>query len=205
MFKPVIIRNFLQSTRLLADACVSFTDNCVVGIVADEKRIAELLNRSLMLVTALNPHIGYDSTFSIPHSLFLFSISRFVCFSCLSPLQIFTFLPYIARLTFFSLSLSLSLFITDAAKIAKKAHKEDLPLKESAVALGLLTSERFDAVVRPREDAWTHSGRQVKHESLALLLCYARAVVCLRGLCVCGAVSSLLCCCAFRCALCVVG
>lgn len=61
VFKPLIIKNVLQSTRLLADAAVSFTDNCVNGIVADEKRIAELMSRSLMLVTALNPHIGYDS------------------------------------------------------------------------------------------------------------------------------------------------
>jgi fumarate hydratase, class II len=61
VFKPVIIFNVLQSIRLIADACNSFTDNCVVGIEANEKRISQLLNESLMLVTALNPHIGYDN------------------------------------------------------------------------------------------------------------------------------------------------
>jgi fumarate hydratase class II len=60
VFKPVIIYNVLQSIRLLADACDSFTDNCVVGIEADRARIEELLHNSLMLVTALNPRIGYD-------------------------------------------------------------------------------------------------------------------------------------------------
>ena len=65
VFKPVMIYNLLQSVRLLADACVSFTDNCVVGIAADEERIAELMNKSLMLVTALNPHIGYDNAAKI--------------------------------------------------------------------------------------------------------------------------------------------
>ena len=60
VFKPVIIANLLQSIRLIADASVSFADNCVVGIVANEKRIQELLERSLMLVTALAPKIGYD-------------------------------------------------------------------------------------------------------------------------------------------------
>lgn len=54
------MRNVLQSIRLLADGSVSFTDNCVVGIVANEKHIEKLLYESLMLVTALNPHIGYD-------------------------------------------------------------------------------------------------------------------------------------------------
>jgi fumarate hydratase, class II len=61
VFKPVMIYNFLQSCRLLADACVSFTDNCVVGIEPNRARIDELLRGSLMLVTALNPHIGYDN------------------------------------------------------------------------------------------------------------------------------------------------
>ncbi len=60
VFKPVIIFNVLQSVRLLADAVRSFTDNCVVGIAANADRIDKLLNESLMLVTALNPHIGYD-------------------------------------------------------------------------------------------------------------------------------------------------
>ena len=60
VFKPVMIYNLLQSIQLLADAARSFTDNCLAGIAANEKRIAELLGQSLMLVTALNPHIGYD-------------------------------------------------------------------------------------------------------------------------------------------------
>lgn len=61
VFKPVMIYNVLQSIQLLADSCVSFTDNCVSGIEADEKRIKQLMENSLMLVTALNPHIGYDN------------------------------------------------------------------------------------------------------------------------------------------------
>jgi fumarate hydratase, class II len=60
VYKPVIIYDLLQSIRLLADATQSFADNCVAGIEADRGRIDELLRRSLMLVTALNPHIGYD-------------------------------------------------------------------------------------------------------------------------------------------------
>ena len=60
VFKPVIIRNFLQSVRLLGDACDSFREHCVVGIEANTKRISAILNESLMLVTALNPYIGYD-------------------------------------------------------------------------------------------------------------------------------------------------
>lgn len=65
VFKPVIAYNNLQSIRLLADASVSFTDNCVVGIEANEGRIQELMESSLMLVTALNPHIGYDNSAKI--------------------------------------------------------------------------------------------------------------------------------------------
>jgi fumarate hydratase class II len=97
VFKPVIIFNVLNSIRLISDACESFTDNCVVGIEANKKNIQKHLENSLMLVTALNPHIGYDN----------------------------------------------------AAKVAKKAHKENTTLKEAAVALGLLTPEKFDEVVRP--------------------------------------------------------
>ncbi|WP_207458123.1 class II fumarate hydratase [Azospirillum sp. SYSU D00513] len=99
VFKPVIAYNVLQSIRLLADAAVSFTDNAVVGIEANRERIGQLLNESLMLVTALNPHIGYDN----------------------------------------------------AAKIAKKAHKEGTTLKQAGVALGLLTEEQFDQWVRPEK------------------------------------------------------
>ena len=61
VFNPVMAYNFLQSVRLMADAAVSFTDNCVVGIVAREDNIEAALNRSLMLVTALAPTIGYDA------------------------------------------------------------------------------------------------------------------------------------------------
>ncbi|MBN1301324.1 MAG: class II fumarate hydratase [Melioribacteraceae bacterium] len=97
VFKPVMIFNLLQSIRLLSDACESFTDNCVVGIQANKTMIDHYLTNSLMLVTALNPHIGYDN----------------------------------------------------AAKVAKKAHKENTTLKKAAVELGLLTEEEFDEKVRP--------------------------------------------------------
>ena len=60
VFRPMIAHNFLQSVRLLAGGMVSFNDHCAVGITPNRERIAELLGRSLMLVTALNPHIGYD-------------------------------------------------------------------------------------------------------------------------------------------------
>ncbi|HYC04262.1 MAG TPA: class II fumarate hydratase [Azospirillaceae bacterium] len=99
VFKPVMIYNLLQSIRLLADASKSFTENCVVGIEANKERIEKLLYESLMLVTALNPHIGYDN----------------------------------------------------AAKIAKKAHKEGSTLKQAGIELGLLTSEQFDQWVRPEQ------------------------------------------------------
>jgi fumarate hydratase class II len=65
VFKPVMIYNLLQSIRLLADASHSFADRCVAGIEANRERIAELLERSLMLVTALTPHIGYDNAAKI--------------------------------------------------------------------------------------------------------------------------------------------
>lgn len=97
VFKPVMVANFLSSARLVGDGAVSFTDHCVTGIVANRKRIASLLHESLMLVTALNPHIGYDK----------------------------------------------------AAATAKKAHKEGTTLKKAAMALGYLTSEQFDAWVKP--------------------------------------------------------
>jgi fumarate hydratase class II len=99
VFKPVIIHNVLQSIRLLGDACRNFNEFCAMGIEANRPRIEENLGRSLMLVTALNPHIGYDN----------------------------------------------------AAKIAKKAHKEGTTLKEAAVALGLLTAEQFDQWVDPKK------------------------------------------------------
>lgn len=65
VFKPVIVFNVLNSIRLLADACESFCDNCVVGITANKTKIKEHLDHSLMLVTALNPHIGYDKAAQI--------------------------------------------------------------------------------------------------------------------------------------------
>ncbi|MBK7090697.1 MAG: class II fumarate hydratase [bacterium] len=99
VFKPVIIFNLLQSIRLLADACESFDEHCATGITANKDNIKALMERSLMLVTALNPHIGYDN----------------------------------------------------AAKIAKKAHKEGKNLKETAIELGLLTAEQFDQWVKPAE------------------------------------------------------
>jgi fumarate hydratase, class II len=70
VFKPVIIFNVLQSIRLLADACESFTDNCVVGIEANKKNIEKHVKDSLMLVTALNPHIGYDKAAKVAKKAF---------------------------------------------------------------------------------------------------------------------------------------
>ncbi|ULO03488.1 class II fumarate hydratase [Campylobacter sp. RM12651] len=61
VFKPVIIYNFLQSLRLLADGMISFNDNCAIGITPNIDKITHNLNNSLMLVTALNPHIGYEN------------------------------------------------------------------------------------------------------------------------------------------------
>ena len=65
VFKPVIAANFLQSAQLLGDACISFTDHCVSGIEPNKKRIKELVDNSLMLVTALNTHIGYEKSAKI--------------------------------------------------------------------------------------------------------------------------------------------
>ncbi len=65
VFKPMMINSLLQSVRILGDACVSFSDKCVSGIEANEPRIQQLLEESLMLVTALNPHIGYDNAAKI--------------------------------------------------------------------------------------------------------------------------------------------
>ena len=65
VFKPIIAYNTIQSIRLLADAAHSFTDKCVVGIKANEEQISALMQRSLMLVTALAPHIGYDNATKI--------------------------------------------------------------------------------------------------------------------------------------------
>jgi fumarate hydratase class II len=65
VFKPVIVFNVLNSVRLLADACESFTDHCVIGIEANTAQIKRHVDNSLMLVTALNPHIGYDNAAKI--------------------------------------------------------------------------------------------------------------------------------------------
>ncbi len=70
VFKPVIAYNVLQSIRLLGDAAKSFADNCVAGISAHEDNIAAHLNNSLMLVTALNQHIGYDKAAKIAKKAF---------------------------------------------------------------------------------------------------------------------------------------
>jgi fumarate hydratase class II len=99
VFKPVMIYNLLQSIRLLSDSCQCFADKCIKGITANETRIAKLLSESLMLVTALNPHIGYDN----------------------------------------------------AAKIAKKAHKDGLTLLEAALVLDMLTEQEFNQWVVPEE------------------------------------------------------
>ncbi len=97
VFKPVLIHNLLHSIRLLSDACGSFTDHMVVGIEPNRDRINYFLNDSLMLVTALNPKIGYDR----------------------------------------------------AAQVAKKAYQDNTTLREACVALGYLTGEEFDSIVRP--------------------------------------------------------
>ena len=97
VFKPLIAANLLQSARILGQACLSFNDNCVVGIEPNLPEIKNKLDNSLMLVTALNTHIGYDK----------------------------------------------------AAKIAKKAYRDNSTLKEAAIELGYLTSEEFDEWVRP--------------------------------------------------------
>jgi fumarate hydratase class II len=99
VFKPVIAANVLQSARLIGDACVSFNDKCAVGIEPNKPVIKQHMENSLMLVTALNTHIGYEN----------------------------------------------------AAKIAKKALKENKTLREAALALGLVSNEQFDAWVKPED------------------------------------------------------
>merc|ERR1712048_1180225 len=65
VFKPMMVANVLRSIRLLGDGCVAFTDKCVDGITVNRERVDKLLYESLMLVTALNPHIGYDKAAKI--------------------------------------------------------------------------------------------------------------------------------------------
>lgn len=99
VFKPVIIHNFLNSVRLLADASSSFERYCVTGITANKKRLKAYVHNSLMLVTALSSFIGYDK----------------------------------------------------AAQIAKKAHKDNLSLREATLELGYLSGEHFDEIIRPEK------------------------------------------------------
>ena len=99
VFKPLMAYNFLHSARLIGDVCVSFNDNCAVGIEPLHENIKKHVNNSLMLVTALNTKIGYYK----------------------------------------------------AAEIAQTAHKNGSTLKETAVALGYLTPEEFDAWVKPED------------------------------------------------------
>lgn len=65
VFKPLVVSNVLRSIRLLSDSARTFTKNCVVGIEANRANIDKIMNESLMLVTALNPHIGYDKAAKI--------------------------------------------------------------------------------------------------------------------------------------------
>ena len=97
VYMPVLIYNFLQSARLLADSMLSFHDHCVTGIKANREKMHENLHNSLMLVTALNPRIGYEN----------------------------------------------------AARVAKKAYKENTSLKDACVSLGYLTGDEFDKVFHP--------------------------------------------------------
>ena len=97
VFKPVIIYNVLQSMTLLTDVIRSFDQHCVAGIAPVRERIDDHLRHSLMLVTALNPHVGYEK----------------------------------------------------AAAVAKKAHADNLSLREAALALKVLSGEEFDRIVRP--------------------------------------------------------
>ncbi len=97
VYLPVCAYNFLQSVRLLSESITSFRVNCAEGIKPNTARMSENLNRSLMLVTALNPYIGYEN----------------------------------------------------AAKVAKLAHEKNISLKESCIALGLMTAEKFEEVFHP--------------------------------------------------------
>ena len=98
-YKPVILYNIIQSINLLSDSINSFNKNCLKGIKVNKKHIEKNLKNSLMLVTALNKHIGYDN----------------------------------------------------AAKIAKKAYKENITLKEAALKLGFVTNKKFDQIVNPKK------------------------------------------------------
>ena len=99
VYMPVLIYNFLQSARLLSESMLAFHDRCVTGIRADREKMRGNLHNSLMLVTALNPHIGYEN----------------------------------------------------AARVAKKAYKENTSLKQACVSLGYLTEAEFDEVFHPEQ------------------------------------------------------
>lgn len=99
VYKPMMIFNLLTSARLIGDACESFNDNCAIGIEPNYININRNVENSLMLVTALNPHIGYEN----------------------------------------------------AAKIAKKAHKENKTLREAALELGMLSDKEFTEKVDPKK------------------------------------------------------
>ena len=99
VFLPVTAYNFLQSAKLLTDGILSFEQRCVRGIKANREKMNENLHRSLMLVTSLNPYIGYEN----------------------------------------------------AAKVAKKAYKENLSLKEACLQLGFMSEEEFDKVFHPEQ------------------------------------------------------
>jgi fumarate hydratase class II len=99
VFKPVMIANYLHSLKLLADSAHSFVDHCLDGLTPNRAEISKHLENTLMLVTALNPHIGYDN----------------------------------------------------AAKIAKKAHKENKTLRQVALELNLLNDKQFTDWVRPEQ------------------------------------------------------
>jgi fumarate hydratase class II len=99
VYRPVALHNVLESVQLIAEGCSSFDENCARGIEPNEKRIKEHVDNSLMLVTALNPHIGYEK----------------------------------------------------AAQISLKAYREDISLREAALALGYVTPSEFDKWVRPED------------------------------------------------------
>ena len=99
VFKPLIIHNILQSIHIMSDSSKSFANYCVKGLKANKERIKNLLENSLMLVTALAPKIGYDN----------------------------------------------------AAKIAKKAYKNETTLKEESVKSGLISEKEYDKIVNPKK------------------------------------------------------
>ena len=98
-FKPLIIHNILQSMDIMSDSSKNFANYCIKGLKANKKKIKNLLDNSLMLVTALSPKVGYDN----------------------------------------------------AAKIAKKAHKNERTLKEESIKSGLITEKEYNKIVNPKK------------------------------------------------------